>query len=76
MAPGSSLPVLYKEVVLLKDFPKEKLRKGDRALYIHELPGVNGSEDGAILELYNNSRTGRGLATVPVSAIAAPNHNE
>lgn len=76
MTPGNSLPVLYQEVILTRDVPRENLRKGDRALYIHELPGVNGSEDGAILELYSSSRTGQGLATVPVSAIAAPNHSD
>lgn len=72
MSHSNKPPVLYQKVVLLRDVPKENLRKGDRALYIHELPGVNGGEDGAILELYNNSEKEWRLATVPLSAISAP----
>lgn len=72
MSRGHKSPVLYQEVVLTRDVPKEKLRKGDQALYIHELPGVNGSEDGAILELYSSAKAECRLATVPLSAIAAP----
>ena len=76
MAPGDNAPVLYQEVILTRDIPRENLIEGDRALYIHELPGVNGQEDGAILELYSNSRNGHGLATVPYSAIAAPDPSD
>lgn len=67
----SRRPVLYQKVVLLRDVPKENLRKGDRALYIQELPGINGGEDGAILELYNSAKAEWRLATVLISAIAA-----
>ncbi len=56
---------------MLRDVPKENLLQGDRALYIHELPGLNGGEDGAILELYNCSNAEWRLATVPLSALAA-----
>ncbi len=64
--------MLYQKVVLLRDVPKENLRKGDRALYIHELPGIDGGEDGAIIELYNECTNKWWLATVPLSAISAP----
>lgn len=71
MQDNPKAPVLYQKVVLLRDVPRENLRKGDRALYIHELPGVNGGEDGAILELYNSAKAEWRLATVFLSAIAA-----
>ena len=59
------------EVVLTREVPRENLNKGDRALYIHELHGVNGQEDGAILELDSGSKAEWRIAIVPLSAIAA-----
>ena len=64
LSPAHKQPVLYKKVVLLQDVPQENLCKGDRALYIHELPGVDGGDDGAILELYDSARAEWRLATV------------
>lgn len=51
-------PVHYQKVLLLRDVPRENLRKGDRALHIHGLPGFKVSEDYAFLKLFSNSKAG------------------
>lgn len=43
---------LFKEVVLLKDFPKKKLKKGDVATIVEHHPSDT-SEDGYSLEVFN-----------------------
>ena len=43
---------LFKEVVLVKDFPEKKLKKGDVATIV-EYHSVNGAVDGYTLEVFN-----------------------
>ena len=43
---------LFKEVVLLKDIPEKKLKKGDVATIVEHHPSDN-SEDGYSLEIFN-----------------------
>lgn len=71
MPPGHNPPAPYQEIVLTRDVPGANMRKGDRALYIHELPGVDGGDDGAILELCDSAKAEWRLATVPLCVIAS-----
>ena len=69
-------PELYKKVVLTCDFPDKGLRKGDMAYYVDYLEPQNGVGPGAILELFSSHPEGPGVATVPYSAIAAPDNSD
>ncbi len=76
MVPNHKPPVLYKQVVLTRDVPKEGLHKGDMAYYIDYLEPLNDVGPGAILELFSSHPKGPGVATVPYSAIAAPGQRD
>lgn len=56
---------LYKEVVLLIDIPKKKLKKGDVATVVDDHPSEK-AEDGYTLEVFN--ALGDSIAVVTVSA--------
>ena len=64
-------PELYKRIYLVRDVPEEDLKQGDTAYVIDYLPDPEGIEEGAILEIFNAIGKSEGIATVPVSAIAA-----
>ncbi len=54
---------------------EEGLKQGDTAYVIDYLPDPEGIEEGVILEIFNATGKSEGIATVPVSAIAALNEN-
>jgi hypothetical protein len=55
---------LFKEVVLLRDIPEKKLKKGDVATIVDHHPAAN-SEDGYSLEVFN--ALGETIAVVTVA---------
>ena len=55
---------LFKDVVLRKDFPEYRLKKGDVATIVEHHPSDT-SEDGYSLEIFN--ATGKTIALVTVS---------
>ena len=55
---------LFKEVVLLKDIPEKKLKKGDVATIVEHHPSAT-SEDGYSMEIFN--ALGDTVAVVTVS---------
>ena len=55
---------LFKEVVLLKDIPQKKLKKGDVATIVEHHPSDT-SEDGYSLEIFN--ALGNTVAVITVS---------
>ena len=59
---------LFEEVVLLKDIPEKKLKKGDVATIV-EYHTVLDGEDGYSLEVFNAVGDTVAVITVPVSAI-------
>lgn len=59
---------LFEEVVLLKDIPEKKLKKGDVATIV-EYHSVQDGEDGYSLEVFNAVGDTVAVITVPVSAI-------
>ena len=59
---------LFEEVVLTKDIPEEKLKKGDVATIIEHHP-VSDGEDGYSLELFNALGDTIAVITLPESAI-------
>lgn len=61
---------LYQEVVITRDIPDERLKRGDVAVLIDYVPHARGREDGAILEVFNAIGETLAVATVPASAIA------
>jgi hypothetical protein len=63
-------PELYQRVVLTRDLPEEKLRKGDLAWLIDYVPHPARGEEGAVLELFNVMGDSIAVVTVPISAIA------
>lgn len=66
---------LFEEVVLLKDIPEKKLKKGDVATIVEHLP-VSKGEDGYSLEVFNALGETIAVITVPVSAIEPLTENE
>ncbi|MFN8486374.1 MAG: hypothetical protein U0350_02205 [Caldilineaceae bacterium] len=69
-------PELYTRVVLTRNLPEEKLRKGDLAWVIEYLEHPEGGEEGAILEIFNALGESLRIVTVPVSAIASLRPNQ
>ncbi len=63
------------EVVLLKDIPEKRLKKGDVATIVEHHP-VTGDEDGYSLETFNALGDTIDVITVPKSAIALLTENE
>lgn len=59
---------LFEEVVLTKDIPKRRLKKGDVATIIEHHP-VSDGEDGYSLELFNALGDTIAVITLPESAI-------
>ncbi len=59
---------LFEEVVLTKDIPERRLKKGDVATVVEHYPGSDG-EDGYSLELFNVLGDTITVITVPESAI-------
>ncbi len=66
---------VFKEVVLLIDIPKKKLRKGDVATIVDYHPVQNG-EDGYSLEVFNAVGETVAVITVAESAIKALSKEE
>ena len=62
---------LYQEVALTRDVPDAHLRVGDVATLIEYVPHPSGSEEGAVLEIFNALGESITVVTVPASAIAA-----
>ena len=60
---------LFKEVVLLRDIPEKKLKKGDVATIVEHHP-LNTSEDGYSLEVFNALGDTIAVVTVPESQIS------
>jgi hypothetical protein len=59
---------LFEEIVLNKDIPSKKLKKGDLATIVEYHPVTNG-EDGYSLEIFNVFGDTIAVITVPESAI-------
>ena len=66
---------LFEEVVLLKDIPEKRLKKGDVATIVEHHP-VTDDEDGYSLEIFNALGDTITVITVPVSAIVPLTENE
>lgn len=66
---------LFEEVVLLKDIPEKKLKKGDVATIVEHHP-VSKGEDGYSLEISNALGDTIAVITVPKSAIEPLTENE
>lgn len=66
---------LYKEVVLLKDYPEKKLKKGDVATIVEHHPSDT-SEDGYSLEVFNALGDTIAVITVPESEIESLKESE
>ena len=66
---------LFEEVVLLKDIPEKRLKKGDIATIVEHHP-VTDDEDGYSLEIFNALGDTIAVITVPESAIASLTENE
>ena len=66
---------LFEEVVLLKDIPEKRLKKGDVATIVEHHP-VTDDEDGYSLEIFNALGDTIAVITVPESAIALLTENE
>lgn len=66
---------LFKEVVLLKNFPTKKLKKGDVATIVEYHPSKN-SEDGYSLEVFNAVGDTIAVLTVLESEIAGLKESE
>ena len=61
---------LFEEIVLDRDIPKKKLKKGDVATVVEYYP-VSDGEDGYSLEVFNTLGDTIAVITVPESAIQA-----
>ncbi len=59
---------LFKEVVLTKDIPEKRLKRGDVATVVEHHP-VSDGEDGYSLEIFNAVGDTIAVITVPESAI-------
>ncbi|MDQ1330206.1 MAG: hypothetical protein QG578_469 [Thermodesulfobacteriota bacterium] len=59
---------LFEEVVLKKDIPEKKLRRGDVATIVEHHP-VSGGEDGYSLEIFNALGDTISVITIAESAI-------
>jgi hypothetical protein len=68
-------PILFKEVVLAKDFPEKKLKKGDIATVVEHHP-VSDGEDGYTLEVFNALGDTITVITVAESAIDLLTEND
>ena len=66
---------LFEEVVLLKNIPEKKLKKGDIATIVEHHP-VSDGEDGYSLEVFNAVGDTIAVITVPESAIVPLTENE
>lgn len=66
---------LFEEVVLLKDIPQKRLKKGDVATIVEHHP-VSDGEEGYSLEVFNALGDTIAVITVPESAITSLNENE
>ena len=60
---------LFEEVVLKKDIPEKRLRRGDVATIVEHHP-VSGGEDGYSLEIFNALGDTISVVTMAESAIA------
>ena len=67
---------LYKQVVINRDIPEEKLHKGDLAVLLDFVEHPTGGEKGAILEIFNILGESIDVVTVPVSAVAELTANQ
>ena len=66
---------LFKEVVLLREIPEKKLKKGDVATIVEHHPS-NTSEDGYSLEVFNALGDTIAVVTVPESEISTLKESE
>lgn len=66
---------LFKEVVLLRDIPEKKLKKGDVATVVEYHPS-DSSEDGYSLEVFNAVGDTIAVVTVPESEIETLKESE
>ena len=66
---------LFKEVVLLRDIPEKKLKKGDVATIVEYHP-LTTSDDGYTLEVFNALGDTIAVVTVPESEISTLKESE
>ncbi len=66
---------LFEEVVLTKDIPKRRLKKGDVATIVEHHP-VSDGKDGYSLELFNALGDTIAVITLPESAIESLTEDE
>ena len=66
---------LFEEVVLLKDIPEKKLKKGDVATIVEHHP-VSKGEDGYSLEVFNALGDTIAVITISESAIESLTEKE
>lgn len=66
---------LFEEVILLKDIPEKKLKKGDVATIVEHHP-ISYGEDGYSLEVFNAIGDTIAVITIPESAIAPLSEND
>jgi len=66
---------LFKEVVLLRDIPEKKLKKGDVTTIVEYHPSTT-SDDGYTLEVFNALGDTIAVVTVPESEISTLKESE
>ncbi|MFB8791884.1 MAG: DUF4926 domain-containing protein [Potamolinea sp.] len=67
---------LYQRVVLSRNIPEHKLKKGDVLTLIDYVPHPSGCEDGYILEVFNAVGESINVIAVPMSAVEPLRNDE
>jgi hypothetical protein len=67
---------LYQDMVLTRDLPAERLKRGDIVKLVEHHPGRPGQEDGYSAEVFNALGNSIAVITVPESALEALREDE
>ncbi len=67
---------LYKDMVLTRDLPSERLKRGDIVKLVEHHPGRPGQEDGYSAEVFNALGDSIAVITVPESALETLREDE
>jgi Domain of unknown function (DUF4926) len=60
---------LYQRVALRRDLPEHKLRQGDVAVLVDQVPHPEGGEQGCVLEVFNALGESIAVVAIPESDI-------
>lgn len=67
---------LYKDMVLTRDLPTERLKRGDIVKLVEHHPGRSDQEDGYSAEVFNALGDSIAVITVPESSLAPLREDE